>query len=194
MSRRKANGSSDDVLAQLPPLRRYARALTRDESAAEDLVHDALVRAYERRSTFRLGGNLRTWLFSILHNTFVDGRRQHMAEQRRKGGTAWLAETALPPNQESSVRLGQVRRAFLSLPEEQRAVLHLVAIEGLAYQEAATALGIPIGTLMSRLGRARAALRAFEESGAATLTTPALPAPSERPARPNLRVVGGPVD
>ena len=82
----------------------------------------------------------------------------------------------------------------MSLPEEQRAVLHLVAIEGLAYQEAATALGIPLGTLMSRLGRARAALRAFEESGAATSTTPALPAPSKRPAQPNLRVVGGPDD
>src|SRR5215203_588903 len=100
MSRRKAYGSSDDVLAQLPSLRRYARALTRDESAAEDLVHDALVRAYERRSTFHLGGNLRTWLFSILHNAFVDGRHRRGAEQRREAEVAQLAETALSGDQD----------------------------------------------------------------------------------------------
>jgi len=194
MSRRKANGSSDDVLAQLPSLRRYARALTRDESAAEDLVHDALVRAYERRSTFHLGGNLRSWLFSILHNAFVDGRHRRLAELRRETEAARLAETALLPGQESRARLAQIQRAFLSLPEEQRAVLHLVAFEDLAYQEAATTLGIPLGTLMSRLGRARAALRTLEESGAVTATIPALPAPSERLARPNLRIVGGPDD
>src|SRR5829696_8768522 len=76
MSRTRPEKSGDDVIAQLAPLRRYARALTRDETQAEDLVHDALVRAYERRTTFRAGANLRTWLLSILHNTFVDGRRQ----------------------------------------------------------------------------------------------------------------------
>jgi DNA-directed RNA polymerase specialized sigma24 family protein len=76
MSRTRPEKSEDDVIAQLAPLRRYARALTRDETQAEDLVHDALVRAYEGRATFCAGANLRTWLLSILHNTFVDGRRQ----------------------------------------------------------------------------------------------------------------------
>src|SRR5215212_93756 len=190
MSRTRPEKSEDDVIAQLAPLRRYARALTRDETQAEDLVHDALVRAYEGRATFRAGANLRTWLLSILHNTFIDGRRQRGAELRRETETIHLAEITAPADQESRVRLQQIGRAFLTLPDEQRAVLHLVAIEGLPYKEAANALGIPVGTLMSRLGRARAALRGLEENNAGS-ATPALPAPPERPARPNLRVVGG---
>src|SRR3954454_24654349 len=97
---------------------------------------------------------------------------------------AGAIETVAPADQESSVRLQQVRQAFLNLPEEQRAALHLVAIEGLSYQEAAGALGIPLGTLMSRIGRARAALRAFEDG--------TIPVPHhESPTRPNLRLVGG---
>jgi RNA polymerase sigma-70 factor (ECF subfamily) len=134
MSRTRPEKSEDDVIAQLAPLRRYARALTRDETQAEDLVHDALVRAYERRTTFRAGANLRTWLLSILHNTFIDGRRQRGAELRREAETIHLAEITAPADQESSVRLQQIGRAFLTLPDEQRAVLHLVAIEGLPLQ------------------------------------------------------------
>jgi RNA polymerase sigma-70 factor (ECF subfamily) len=188
MSRTRPNDSGDDVIAQLTPLRRYARALTRDEAQADDLVHDALVRAYERRSSFHSGKNLRNWLLSILHNTFIDGYRRRQAELRREAEAAQLAEVTLPAEQESSVHLQQIRRAFLALPDEQRAVLHLIAIEGLTYQEAANTLGIGVGTLMSRLGRARAALRAFEESGRFTgRSLPALPA---RPPRSNLRVVG----
>jgi RNA polymerase sigma-70 factor, ECF subfamily len=179
----------DDVIGQLGPLRRYARALTRDDTQADDLVHDALVRAYERRSTFRLGGNLRAWLFSILHNTFVDGRRRHVAEAARNAEMTRAVDNVVIPPQESSVRLDQIRKAFETLPEDQRAVLHLVAIEGLSYQEAAETLGIPIGTLMSRLGRARAALRAFEDGRLPA--RPSLPAPAPSPVRPNLRVVGG---
>jgi RNA polymerase sigma-70 factor (ECF subfamily) len=175
----------NDVIGLLGPLRRYARALTRDETTAEDLVHDALVRAFERRSTFHLGGNLRAWLFAILHNTFVDGRRRRVAEARREEAVAGSLDVAVPASQETSIHLEQVRRAFAILPEEQRAVLHLVAIEGLPYQEAAHALGIPVGTLMSRLGRARAALRSFEEARPAD--RPRLPSP----ARPKLRIVGG---
>src|SRR5215212_10926497 len=136
---------ADDVFGQLGPLRRYARALARDETQAEDLVHDALVRAYERRSTFRRGGNLRTWLFSILHNTFIDGRRRQAAELRRDAELAHFTDETVPPSQEGGVRLAQIRQAFETLPEDQRAVLHLVAIEGLSYQEAADALNIPIG-------------------------------------------------
>jgi RNA polymerase sigma-70 factor, ECF subfamily len=190
MSRTRPNESGDDVIAQLAPLRRYALTLTRDETLAEDLVHDALVRAYERRATFRSGANLRTWLLAILHNTFVDRWRQREAEWRREAEASRLVETIAPADQESRVRFQQIAQAFQALPDEQRAVLHLVAIDGLPYNEAARALGIPVGTLMSRLGRARAALRAFEENGARS-ATPALPVPPERPARLNLRVVGG---
>jgi RNA polymerase sigma-70 factor (ECF subfamily) len=189
MSTARPKESSDDVMAQLAPLRRYARALIRDETQAEDLVHDALVRAYERRSTFRSGANLRNWLLSILHNTFIDAYRRRQAELRREAEAAGLADLTFPAEQESRLHLQQISRAFLALPEEQRAVLHLVAIEGLAYQEAANALNIPIGTLMSRLSRARAALRASEENKRSA--KPVFPAPVDRPPRPNLRVVGG---
>ncbi|MFC1458654.1 sigma-70 family RNA polymerase sigma factor [Microvirga arabica] len=172
-----------DVIGLLGPLRRYARSLTRDEAQAEDLVQDTLVRAYERHESFRSGGNLRGWLLSILHNTFIDGRRHHMAEARRLEQAAAMMETAAPPSQESQVRFQQVQAAFLRLPDEQRAALHLVAIEGLPYQEAADALGIPVGTLMSRLGRARAMLRGFEAG-----THLAQPPEGKRP---RLRIIGG---
>jgi RNA polymerase sigma-70 factor (ECF subfamily) len=172
-----------DVVGLLGPLRRYARSLTRDETQAEDLVQDTLVRAYEGRSSFRPDGNLRGWLLSILHNTFIDDRRRQASEFRRLEQVAAFVDTAAPPEQESRVRLQQVQAAFMSLPDEQRAALHLVAIENLSYQEAANALKIPVGTLMSRLGRARAALRGFEAGTG-------LAQPSEA-KRPSLRIVGG---
>jgi len=171
-------------------MRRYARALTRDESAADDLVQDALVRAYEKRSTFRLGGDLRKWILSILHNTFIDSQRRLKAEQRRVSETADTSEAYSPASQDDAIRLQQIKEAFLRLPDEQRSVLHLVAIEGMKYQEAADALGIPIGTLMSRLGRARAALRHFEDGGTespAEVTSFA----ARNPGHPKLRVIGG---
>jgi len=155
---------SFDVVGQLPALRRYARALTRDDVLAEDLVHDTLVRAYEGRGSFRPDGDLRSWLFSILHNVFVSDVKRAQATQRRTERAGELAETASEPEQEHRVRLAQLQAGFNSLPDEQRAVLHLVAVEGLAYQDAAAALGIPLGTLMSRLARARAALRNFENA------------------------------
>lgn len=165
-----------DVIAQLGPLRRYARSLTRDGAEAEDLVQDALLRAYERRSGFRHGGNLRAWLLAILHSRFIDRMRARRSEAARIDKAADLAPSAFAAPQEHVVRLAQVRSAFLALPEEQRAALHLVAIEGLSYQEAADALAVPIGTLMSRIARARAALRAMED---------------DVPQRSNLRLVGG---
>src|SRR3954454_23534298 len=173
-----------DVVGLLAPLRRYAAVLTRNGTDADDLVHDALVRAYERGQTFRPSGDLRAWLFSVLHNSFIDGQRRKAAEAARIRDLADAVETVARADQDSSVRLQQIRKAFLTLPDEQRAALHLVAIEGLSYQDAAGSLGIPLGTLMSRIGRARAALRAFEDG-----TTP-VPR-HESPTRPNLRVVGG---
>ena len=153
-----------DVLGQLGSLRRYARSLTRDGTDAEDLVQDALIRAYERQGTFRRGGNLRAWLLSILHNTFMDAARSSRSEAARIEQAGYLADRSTQAPQEHAVRLAQVRDAFLGLAEEQRAALHLVAIEGLSYQEAADTLGVPLGTLMSRIGRARAALREMEEA------------------------------
>jgi RNA polymerase sigma-70 factor (ECF subfamily) len=152
-----------DVIAQLTALRRYARSLVRNGSDAEDLVHDTLVRAYERRTTFRTGASLRAWLFAILHNTHIDRGRRQAARLRLEEVPIEEAGLSYPAAQEQSLRLRQVRDAFMDLPDEQREALHLVAVEDMSYQEAAEALGIPIGTLMSRISRARARLRSFEE-------------------------------
>lgn len=151
-----------DIVDLLVPLRRYARALTRDALRADDLVHDALVRALEARSELRPNTNLRTWMMTILHNVFIDDQRRRRVEARHADVLMQMSDAVSPPAQEGQVRLTQIRRAFLSLPQEQRAALHLVTLEGMAYADAAAVLGIPIGTLMSRLGRGRAALRAFE--------------------------------
>jgi len=188
-----SNPSTDDVLANLVPMRRYARSLTRDEAAAEDLVHETLARAYEKRSTFRVSGNLRRWLLAILHNVFIDGQRRQKTEQKRATEAAEAGDSWVPASQESAIRLQQIRQAFLGLPEEQRSVLHLVAIEGMKYHEAADTLGITIGTLMSRLGRARAALRNFEE-GTADGAAHALPGSQEcttADRRIRFKVIGG---
>lgn len=166
--------SSFDVIAQLSGLRRYARSLARNSTDAEDLVHDALLRAYERKDTFRTGANLKTWLFTILHNLHIDRRRADAVRKRQS--QTYADEPAYPAGQEDAIRLQQVRRAFMNLPDDQREALHLVAVEDLSYQQAADALGIPVGTLMSRLSRARARLRSFEED-------------DRRPA--HLRLVGG---
>lgn len=167
-----------NVIGQLAALRRYALSLVRNPDDAEDLVHDALVKAYERQSTFRTGANVRNWLMSILHNAHIDRLRQRRAQERRHDAAAELAQTSAPANQDHSVRLTQLRNAFFALPQDQREALHLVAIEELSYQEAAETLGIPVGTLMSRVARARQRLRDFERSGA--------PA-----SAPHLRIVGG---
>jgi len=112
-------------------------------------------------------------------NRFVDATRSRRAEAGRNADAAAALELAAEPGQEHSVRLAEVRRAFFGLPDEQRAALHLVAIEGLSYQAAADALAIPLGTLMSRIGRARAALRESETEGTTA-------------RRARLRLIGGP--
>lgn len=169
-----------NVVDQLQALRRYARSLARNESDAEDLVQQTLVQAYVKRSSFHQGGNLRAWLFGILHNAFISEWRRSVAEARRIQDSTDFRPDHQSPDQEHAVRLAQIREAFFALPEDQRAVLHLVGIEGMSYADASTTLGIPVGTLMSRLSRARAALRDFEQ------------APSAEGRRiAALRVIGG---
>ncbi len=154
---------SFDVVGQLPALLRYARALVRDPADAEELVHETLLRAYERRDSFDTRRGLRPWLFSLLHNLFVDSYRRRQMEERAVD--AMLADPVAappPPDADTHVQLAQIHQAFTRLPDAQRAALHLVAVEGLSYQEAADALAIPVGTLMSRLSRARTALREMD--------------------------------
>lgn len=165
-----------DVQSHLDAMLRYARTLSRGNATeADDLVHEALVKALEAQGSFRRGGNLRGWLMSILHNTFVSQRRKRLSDDRKTAAAAMMADDVSAPEQESRTRLAAVVAAFDRLPEEQRTVLHLVAVEGLSYQEAADALGVPVGTVMSRLSRAREALRRWEAGS----------------GRPGLKIVGG---
>lgn len=153
----------DDMLRQveplIPALRRYARALMRDRAAADDLVQDCLERAvsrwYQRRD-----GDLKAWLFTILHNLAVNqfrktaSRGQHVAIDETN--ESQFGEAA---GQEQTLIYQDVLAKLARLPEEQRAVLLLIAVEDLSYAEAAKVLGIPIGTVMSRLSRARERLQ-----------------------------------
>ncbi|MEQ8601341.1 MAG: sigma-70 family RNA polymerase sigma factor [Devosia sp.] len=148
----------DELEACVPALRRYARALTRNIDHADDLVQDCLERAISRRGLFRPRGPMRPWLFTILVNLHRNARR---SEQRR--GTHLDADSrpdlGTPAPQHSHLALAELSRAIDGLPLEQKETLLLVTLEGMAYAEAASILDIPLGTLMSRLGRARANLR-----------------------------------
>lgn len=143
----------------IPALRRYAWVLCRDQHTADDLVQDCLERALSGWLLRRPDGNLRSWLFAILHNGFVSGRRQ----AARRGAHTSLDERAPEPGQpaaqESAVAMGDLLAALDTLPDEQRAVLLLVGVEDLTYGQAARVLDVPIGTVMSRLSRGRERLR-----------------------------------
>ncbi|MGO4716829.1 sigma-70 family RNA polymerase sigma factor [Bradyrhizobium sp. 2TAF24] len=155
-----------DIVGSLGALQRYARALTRDDARAEDLVHDTLLRAIERSATYRAGENLTNWLRAILHNTFIDQRRRADADARHLRHVSTQTEAAAPPDQESRLQLQEVSQRFDSLPQEQRTALYLVVVEDMSYRDAADLLAIPLGTLMSRIGRARETLRAADDPAA----------------------------
>src|SRR5579864_2141034 len=136
---------------EIPRLRRYARALTRDATRADDLVQSCLVRALAKSHLWQPGTDLRAWLFTVLHN-------QHVNEVRRalREGTSVPVEDALPllttpASQDASLQLRDLDRAMARLAEEQRQVLLLVGLEGMQYEEAAMVLQVPVGTIRSRL-------------------------------------------
>lgn len=144
----------------IPDLRRYASALLRNRQDADDLVHDCLVRALDKLHTRRDDGDVRAWLFAIMHNLFVSQRRRAAA----RSDVARLDDEAgahgsTHAEQESSVLYREVVRELDSLPDEQRQVILLVSVEDLTYAEAARVLDVPIGTVMSRLARGRERLR-----------------------------------
>lgn len=148
-----------DMEADLLAMRRYARSLARDDQDADDVVQDALLRAIERKATYQPERSRTRWLLAIVHNVFISGKRRQAAEARRNDRFAETLLSSVDPRQEEHMRLAEIARGFAALPEPQRAVLHLTVIEGMSYQEAAGVLGVPIGTIMSRLSRARSALR-----------------------------------
>lgn len=144
----------------IPGLRRYARALLRNPSAADDLVQDCLERAVARWHQRRGDGDARSWLYAILHNLAVTemrkaGRRTpHLALDEQGAG-----EPGAPPTQEDGLHHQALLEALATLPEDQRTALLLVSVEELSYAETAQVLGVPIGTVMSRIARGREKLR-----------------------------------
>ncbi len=163
---------SSAILTELPRLRRYARALVGNRAAADDLVQDTLERAWSRLAQWRVGSDLRAWLFGIMHNLRVD--------QLRRPGLNTLPmedeefEVPIRATQTDRLELSDLESSLARLPEEQRAVLLLVALEEMSYEDVASTLEIPIGTVMSRLSRGRERLRLILQG---------------RPPAVNLRVV-----
>ncbi len=161
-----------DLLAAIPRLRRYARVLTGDTNRADDLVQDTLARAWEKRRLWAAGSDLRAWLFTIMHNVFVNqralARREKLHVSLDDGGEgheAW--QIPVRATQYARVELTELMEHVGRLPVDQREVLLLAAVEELRYEEIAVVLAIPVGTVMSRLSRARAKLRnAFADAPA----------------------------
>jgi RNA polymerase sigma-70 factor, ECF subfamily len=145
------------VEAQIPRLRRYAQALTHNELHVDDLVHDCLVRALAKKDHWQQGTNLRAWLFTILHNEFINNMRRAASER------VAISETEPPlarePNQEQKLELRDLHRALDRLPAEKRAVILLIGLGNPRYDAVAKILGVPIGTVGSRLYHGRKELR-----------------------------------
>ena len=144
------------ITACIPCLRRYARALVGDRAVADDLIQDTLERAWAKIGQFRAGSNLRAWMFSIMHNLHINQARGKRESASFDDETA---EISVRATQGDGLEIRDLERALRELPIEQREILLLVALEDLSYEEVASALGIPLGTVMSRLSRARERLR-----------------------------------
>jgi RNA polymerase sigma-70 factor (ECF subfamily) len=151
------------VAAEIPRLRRYARALSGDDGEADDLIQDTLERALARLHQWRDGENPRKWLFSILHNLYVDGLRRKSRRPPHVGLESLGMEQSAPAADGASGR--DLDRALQMLSGEQRQVVLLVGLEGLSYAETADILEIPVGTVMSRLARGRDRLRTLMDYG-----------------------------
>ena len=152
----------------IPALRRYAYALVRDHDAADDLVQDTLERALSRWTLRRRDGDLRAWLFTIQRNLHVSALRQG----QRRGAHVELDEATTPSSaaqQESGIEVQDILATLDQLPEEQKSLLLLVGVEDFSYDDAARIMGVPLGTVMSRLSRGRQRLRALLETGRTTL-------------------------
>ena len=160
----------------IPALRRYARSFLREPAAADDLVQDALERCIGGWNQRRADGNVRSWMFAILHNLALNRLRQ----TGRRGRHVALedaddAAIARPSTQEDGMRRNDIMAAVNRLPEDHRSVLLLISVEELSYAEAARVLDVPIGTIMSRLARARARLhRMMEEEITSSVQRPFL--------------------
>lgn len=153
-----------ELISVLPHLRAFARSLTGQRDAADDLVQDALTKAWASRDRFEPGTSMKAWTFMILRNSYISQMR------RRRFTSDWDEERAarvlvISASQDGNLELGDLHRALQVLPEQQREALILVGAGGLSYEEVAQICGVAIGTVKSRVARARAALAALIESG-----------------------------
>ncbi|MGQ4660550.1 sigma-70 family RNA polymerase sigma factor [Lysobacter sp. F6437] len=155
----------DRLHALIPRMRQFARALTRDATAADDLVQATLERALRAWSSRNKHDALQSWLFSILYRQFIDEQRR-AKRWRRVLDVIGVADEPHAPSAERVNEGRDALAAFAELPDEQRAILLLVGVEGFSYREVADMLDVPIGTVMSRLSRARDKLRRLSEGRA----------------------------
>jgi RNA polymerase sigma-70 factor (ECF subfamily) len=154
------------IVEQIPHLRRYALALLGDAERADDLVQDCLERAWSRFHLFREDGNLRAWLFTIMHNLNANAARRASRRPRTVPFEHDRHAVPMSGNQEDRVAVSALARALDGIPTEQREVVLLVGLEQMTYEEVARVLDIPVGTVMSRLHRGRERLRnAYEGAG-----------------------------
>ena len=152
------------IIDELPRLRRYARALVGDASAADDLVQDCVERALSRLALFRAGTNMRSWLFTIMHNVHVNAvRRRYRAPDTEPLAPGHEARHAQEPPQPAAIAARDVAGALGKLSDDHRQILLLVGLEDMSYRETAAVLGVPVGTVMSRLARGRRRLRSLME-------------------------------
>jgi RNA polymerase sigma-70 factor (ECF subfamily) len=161
------------IAAEIPRLRRYARALMRsDKEAADDLVQECLLRGLAKQHLWQEGTDLRAWLFTILHNQFVNTVRRSSRAESAQLVDDLDGDAVGDPSQEKHLELRDLDRALILLPDDQRAVILLVGLEGMDYETAAKVIGVPVGTVRSRLSRGREALRrlmGIKPDGAAEL-------------------------
>jgi RNA polymerase sigma-70 factor, ECF subfamily len=156
--RKPMNDFARMLEAEIPRLRRYARALTRDVVRADDLVQSCLTRALAKQHLWQLGTDLRAWLFTILHNQHVNDVRRGMRESNNVE-LDQAPELTVQSNAIPALELRDLETAIGKLPPEQRQVILLVGLEGMAYEEVAKVLRVPVGTVRSRLSRSRDQLR-----------------------------------
>jgi len=154
----------EQLLACIPRLRRYARALAEDRADADDLVQDTVERGWAQLAAWQPGSDMRAWLFSIMHNVRIDqGRRRKVPTELLDDDTP---QPAAPERASAGLELRDLDAALRLLPEEHREILLLVGLEEMRYEDVALTLGLPVGTVMSRLSRAREKLRVLMEGRA----------------------------
>jgi RNA polymerase sigma-70 factor (ECF subfamily) len=147
------------IAREIPRLRRYAFSLVHDAESADDLVQDCLERAIRKRHLWYRQGSIRGWLFRILYNVFLNQLRRRAKDRQNVELDEMTLTGDDSAEQERQAACTDIMAAMEELPDEQRAAIVLTAVEGLSYDEAAEVLGVPIGTLRSRLSRGRERLR-----------------------------------